>query len=155
MAISSMAPLIFVQRPKVGGTILDMAIDRSLQTNEVPQQRAFAAATVPHDDEHFAGINVEIEVTLNHKIAIGHFELFDGDSRRGHQTPNTLVNTENIAVVTMIAIIPLTTALVVASPTAEALRPLCIPCIQPVTATKMPKILPLTNPSATSPMSIA
>jgi hypothetical protein len=72
-----------------------------------------------------------------------HFRHFFKPSLQYSNTPayipSTLHKTVMIAVATIILIIPVTTADVAASPTAEALRPHCIPLRQPERATRTPK----------------
>ena len=63
-------------------------------------------------------------------------------------TPNTSYTTVKTASVTMIQTIPVTTAEVAASPTAAALRPLCMPRKQPAKATTAPNTAALINPNA-------
>ena len=45
------------------------------------QQRALAATAAAHDDEDVATEDREVEIALDHEVAVGHIEVFNGDMR--------------------------------------------------------------------------
>jgi len=104
------------------------------------QQRAFAAAAAAHNDKDVAFIDREIQVVMDHEVAIGHRQILDDDVRlphrialriaqygrlgRGHRTHifSVVQITVAVASMTMISTMHRTTAEVAAAPTAAALR---------------------------------
>jgi len=79
------------------------------------------------------------------KITISHGHIFDGKARSGHGLNSRRLHITVIkeSAITM-KTIPVTTAEVAASPTAEALRPHCMPRIQPESAISTPNTAHLT-----------
>src|SRR6056300_224637 len=96
-------------------------------------QCAFTTTTSTHYDKYIALINFKIQISLDDEIAVSHSHFFYRNASLSHFTyiPSWLkIIVMSESEITM-KIIPVTTADVAASPTAEALRPHCIPLIQP------------------------
>jgi hypothetical protein len=49
------------------------------QSNEMAQQRTFAAPTSPHDDENVAALNRKREIALHDHTPVGHGQVANGD----------------------------------------------------------------------------
>src|SRR5512135_3466708 len=109
----------------------------------MPQQGAFSAAAPAHDDENLTPFHLCAYVAHHHKRPVGHGQLTNLDfyavcGVHGYIC-RALQITAKIPSEAMIQVIPVTTAEVVARPTAAALLPHCIPRKQPVNAISTPK----------------
>ncbi len=62
----------------------------------MPEQGAFAATAAAHDDEDVAMLDSEIQIPLNHEIAVSHGQIFYCDMRRIHGLSCHQSNTEPI-----------------------------------------------------------
>jgi len=124
--------------PQTAFLVTHLAEGRFLEPHEHPQQSRFAAAAAPHDNEDVALVHGEIEIAHEHEITVGQGEPFHPDGRgrtgngflRAHAGPHTpmmLQHTVMIAVAMTMERILVTTAAVVACPTARALRPQRMP----------------------------
>jgi xanthine/CO dehydrogenase XdhC/CoxF family maturation factor len=83
--------------------------------------------------------------------AVGHRKINYGDVGAGHhQISRTVVMIVMKASETTMKTIPVTTAEVAARPTAEELRPHCMPRMQPAMATRTPNTADLATPTAKS-----
>ena len=106
------------------------------------EERALSASAAAHDHEDVAPADLERQVLLHDEVAELHRQPDDGDvnvvvpgSEVGHgQIRSVLQRTVMAAQATTIQTMAVTTAEVVASPTAAALRPHCMPRRQPDSA---------------------
>ncbi|MNE18005.1 hypothetical protein D3C80_1110070 [compost metagenome] len=115
---------ILVAGPEILAVEQHTAGQRRLQADQVAQQGALAAAAAAHDDEHLAAADGEIEVVLDHLAAVAGAEAFHRENRLAHaQIPSWVQIRVISASLTTRATMMLTTARVVAWPTAWALRP--------------------------------
>src|SRR4029450_8590568 len=99
----------------------DLPASRAVQADHVAHERALAPAAVSHDHEDLAASHRERHVPLDDRVAVRHGELpyLQLRSRRptGRHRPSPCRNTVAIASTTTTSTMPITTALVVASPT--------------------------------------
>ncbi len=72
-------PLFLLHFPEAGFAIEHPAAGGLFQPDEVPHQGALAAAASPHDDEHLATPDGEVEIAHDHKVAVCHGEIMDGN----------------------------------------------------------------------------
>ncbi len=124
---------------------------RLFQPDQDLEKCALPAAASAHDDEDVSLVYRKGEVALKDKSAVRHGEVLNDDVGLGHslslsQMPSTSHTTVMIAVATMMLTMLVTTADLVASPTAEALLPHCMPLRHPATAMRIPKTRPEKSP---------
>ena len=119
--------LVVVRRPEGLALVEDVAVSGALQADHVPHQRALPAAAVSHHHEDLSASDREGEVPLDHGIAVRHRQVphFHRRDRRarGRHRPIPWRSTVAMASTTTTSTMPITTACVVACPTAAALRP--------------------------------
>ena len=60
----------------------DVALGGPEQSDQVPQERALAAAAGAHDDENLAASHGEVQIVLDDEIAVGHGQVHDADAGR-------------------------------------------------------------------------
>ncbi|MNZ89148.1 hypothetical protein D3C78_1080550 [compost metagenome] len=116
--------LILVVGPEVVAVQQHAPGQRRLQADQVAQQGALAAAAAAHHHEHLAATDAEVEVALDHLAAVAGAEVFHREDHVAHaQIPSWVQIRVISASLTTSATMMLTTARVVAWPTAWALRP--------------------------------
>ena len=125
-------PLFVIQGPQIGGAIQYPAGGGPLQADEMPEQGGLATAGAADDEKDVTQVDREVDVTLEHDLAVGHGQVLHGQYRSGstlHTAPTLkiLKRMVSTASATTIRTMPITTAAVVDSPTAEALRPQRMP----------------------------
>jgi hypothetical protein len=119
---------------------------RLQQARQAAHDRALAAAAAAHDDEDIAAADVEAQVALHQGVAVAELHALQADVRcvalmslrRRHDRPMASKRMVSTAAAMTMNKMAVTTAEVVASPTAAALRPHCMPRRQPEAATMAP-----------------
>jgi hypothetical protein len=82
---------VLVGLPVGLAVVEDLSVRRALQPDHVPQERGLAAATASHDDEDLARRDGEVQILLDHEVAVRHGEILHRDPRppalrlRGHR----------------------------------------------------------------------
>jgi hypothetical protein len=69
--------------PEADAVDYDPTARRRLQPDHRAHHRGLAAAAAAHDDKNFAAPDREIEVLLDHEVAIGDVDVLDPDGRLG------------------------------------------------------------------------
>ena len=61
--------------PEAEAVEVHLPLGGRLEADEMAQQRAFAATAAAHDDEDVAAMHREVQVMLDHEVAVGHGEV--------------------------------------------------------------------------------
>src|SRR5262249_5076290 len=147
--------------PLVGGglgearsVVQDLALRRLEQPDQAAEQGALPAAAAAHDDAHVSAIHCEVEIAHDDEAGDRQRQVHPLDVGvclfRRHQIPMMENSTANRPQAPMMSTMLVTTAEVVASPTAEALLPHSMPRRQPEMATRAPYTAALKMPPAIS-----
>ena len=146
-------PLLRFQSPEVDVPVKDPAPRGGLQADQVPQRVLFPQPLPPMMMKMSPRLTVKFRSRWRTKppnAIVSSFATMQGPLFRPSpgrsplalQIPTTWHSTVMIAVATMMLTMLVTTADVVAAPTAEALLPHCIPRRQPESATITPNTVP-------------
>ena len=112
---------------------VDAAGHRLLQADQVPEQRALAAARPAENGQGRSALDLEADVLHQHARPPPDPEVLDDDVRpgRGHvQIPSSVKNSVKSALITITPKMASTTAVVVRAPTAAAPPRAARPCPQ-------------------------
>ena len=120
--------------PEILPAVENTSPARRFQAHEHAQQRTFAAAGTAHDEKDIPLPHIKIHIPHQHVVAIGNRQIAGGNARRvgrnervHNQMRSRLQMMVMMAVATMMPTSECTTAVVVARPTARALRPQRMP----------------------------